>query len=189
MSTVPQGDVTRLLEEIDSGDEAAKRALFDRLYEELRNIARSLMAHQDPGRTLQATALVHECYLKLRPGDLKGRNRSYLFGAVARAMRQILVDHARTRNALKRGVNWGREPLDGVLDSLQKTQGLDILSLHQALEELESLAPRQHEVVTRRFFGGCTMEEIADQLGVTLGTVERDWRGARAWLHAQLKEE
>jgi RNA polymerase sigma factor (TIGR02999 family) len=188
MSILPQGDVTRLLKQIDGGDDAAKRALFDVLYEELKKIAHSRIARQ-PGGTIQATTLVHECYLKLRPVNLKGRNRSYFFGAVARAMRQILFDHALKRNALKHGGKRGREPLDDVLDSLQKTQGLEILDLHHALEELEGLSNRQYEVVTRRFFAGCTMKEIAEQLGVSLATVEGDWRGARAWLYARLKEK
>src|SRR5947208_15307293 len=111
MSTTPQDDVTRLLAQIDGGDETAKTVLFDRLYDELRNIAQGLMAHQVPGGTLQATALVHECYLKLRPGNLKGRNRCYFFGAAARAMRQILFDRGRARDALKRGGNRSREQL------------------------------------------------------------------------------
>jgi RNA polymerase sigma factor (TIGR02999 family) len=180
-------EVTTLLEAIRAGDGGAREALVERVYQELHRVASGLMREEPPGHSLQPTALLHEAFGRLLRDDVLGRapNRAYLFGAAARAMRQILVDHARRRKAEKRGGERGRLSLDAVLLSFEERH-LDVVALHEALERLAGLHERQSQVVTLRFFGGLTVEEIAGQLGVSVSTVESDFRIARAWLRQQL---
>ncbi len=187
-----QGEVTTLLSEIAAGSREAKNQLFQLVYEELRGIARGMMARERSSHTLQPTALVHEVCMKLFMSknlrqNLDGQNRRYFFGATTRAMRQILVDHAEKHNTQKRGGGKNRVAIDIVLDNLEQTQRFDIIELHEALEQLEQLDSRKHEVVMLRFFGGRSMQEIADVLDVCLATVEKDWHFARAWLKRKLE--
>jgi RNA polymerase sigma factor (TIGR02999 family) len=160
------------------------------MYEELRKLARALLARERIGHTLQATALVHEAFLRLSPRDAGAWNsRGHFFGAAARAMRQILVDHARGRAAAKRG--GGRQRVDepGTLPDEERELGLpaeEILTLNRALEQLEADYPRHAEVVELRYFAGLTIEEIAELRNVASRTIERDWRFARAWLERTL---
>ena len=181
-----QGEVTGWLLALRAGDRDALDQLFPLVYGELRRAAERLLHGERPGHTLQPTALVHEAYLKMcGQVELDLQNRAHFFGVAARAMRQILVDHARRRKAAKRG--GGVEPT--VLSD--EHMGLDIpmdelLSLDDALDRLDRLSPRLRQVVEYRFFGGLTEDEVAEVLGVTPRTARRDWAKARAWLHKEL---
>ena len=188
MTGDPQGEVTKLLAAYAAGSQEAKNRLFELVYEELRGIANGLMRWEREDHTLQPTALVNKAYLKLFAGrELKADNRAYFFAAAANAMRQMLVDHARKRRAKIHGGELRRAPLDDVLDSLESTQRVDMVDLHEALEQLERFGKRQHEAIMLRFFGGLTYEEVAEHLNVSVSTVEKDWKMARAWLHGKLR--
>ena len=189
MAAASQGEVTIVLDAIGEGSQEAMNRLFELVYDELRGIARGMMASERPGHTLTPTVIVHEVCIRLFMSknlakNLAGKHRRYFFGAATRAMRQILVDHAR-----KNASTPDRDPLDDVLDWMKSTHRLDILDLHAALEQLEQLDSRKHEVVMLRFFGGLTMKEIAESLGVSLATVEKDWYFARAWLKKKLETD
>jgi RNA polymerase sigma factor (TIGR02999 family) len=183
-------DVTRLLDAATAGDSAAAAELLPLVYDELRGLAAARMAAETPDHTLQPTALVHEAYLRLvgggQPRDWGGRG--HFFAAAAEAMRRVLIDHARARRADKRGGGRERLALDTVVEWVERTHRIDLVGLDDALGRLKALDPRPARVVELRFFGGCEMGEIAEHLGVSLSTVEKDWRLARAWLHSQLKE-
>ena len=191
MTPDPPGEVTKLLAAMDAGSEEAKTRLFNLVYEELHSVASGLMRWEREDHTLQPTALVHEAYLKLFPAEreLRAGNRVQFFAAAANAMRQVLVDHARKRNAEKRDGNWHRVPFDDVLDGLKITQQVEMLDLDEALKTLERRNRRQHEVVMLRFFGGLKYEESAAYLKVSVSTVEKDWQIARAWLYGELRGE
>jgi RNA polymerase sigma factor (TIGR02999 family) len=187
MSAERRGDLTALLGEVHVGDDDAKDRLVRAIYAELRRIAGGLMHHERPGHTLQPSALVHEALMRLLDGEALAEvpNRRYLFAAAAQAMRQVLVDHARRRGANKREGGRARVPLDEALVALEE-QGLDVLALHEALDCLAQAHPRPAQVVTLRFFGGLSVPEVAEAMGVSDTTVESDWRFARAWLKGQL---
>ena len=177
-------EVTGLLRAAGDGDRAAFDRLFPLVYAELRAMADRQLRGEAVGHTLQATALVHEAYLKLAvpDGAAAWSDRAHFFGIASRAMRQVLVDHARRRRADKRGGAWSRTTLSGkplALDSDPE----ELLALDAALEGLE---PRQREIVEMRFFGGMTEEEVAAALGVSDRTVRREWVKARAWLYDAL---
>jgi RNA polymerase sigma-70 factor, ECF subfamily len=181
------GEATRLLHAIQEGDATAKERLIHLVYGELRGIAAKFLLDEGQSQTLQPTALVHEAYLRLdNDGVLSNApNRNYFFAAAAQAMRQVLVDHARRRRTDKRGKGWKRVPLDAVLDYFEQ-ENLDVVALHEALDEMAALDERKSQVVVLRFFGGFTVGEVAEQLGVSVSTVESDFRLARAWLHQQI---
>lgn len=181
------GDSTSpLLAELRERDAAAGGALFPLLYAELRRLAHRYLARERPGHTLQATALVHEVYLRLIPQNrATWEDRARFVGIAAHVMRQILVEHARSRNRLKRGGEYERRPLD------EQTARTDADAarwevLDQALDRLAALDPRQARVVELRYFGGMTVEEVAKVLGVSPKTVKRDWSVARAWLRREM---
>lgn len=183
------GEVLRLLAAFRHGGpdrNAALDRLFPLVYAELRRAADYLLQRERDGHTLQATALVHEAFLKLSSGSAPDvQDRAHFVGIAARAMRQILVDHARRRQAEKRG--GGQFVTLG--DDAAATQGTDadtLLAIHDALTELGAMDARLAQVVEMRFFGGLSETEIATALGVTTRTVQRDWAKARAWLHARL---
>ncbi len=190
MSDDAQSEVSQILSEIETGNEAAKERLLQVAYDELRALAGNLMRRERPDHTLQPTALVHEAALRLLHDDVlnRAKSKSYFFGVMATAMRRVLVDHARAHRAQRRGRGYERKPLDIAVDMVERSQNLDLLALEDVLKELEKLNPRQCQVVTLRFFGGFDMPEIAEHLGVSLSTVEKDWRMARAWLQQQLSE-
>jgi RNA polymerase sigma factor (TIGR02999 family) len=185
-----RAEVTTLLGEIRAGNADAKNQLVELVYAELRGLASGLMRHERAGHTLQPTELVHEALLRLLSPEVLGQaeNRSHFFAAAARAMRHILVDHARRRGAGKRGAGQEPLPLDQMLDQFAQ-QNFDVLALHDALNELANLHERQSHVIELRFFGGYTMEEIAEHLHVSIATVESDFRKARAYLRSQLVED
>lgn len=183
------GEITRLLEQVRTGDESAGQRVFELAYDELRAIAAGLMKRERPDHTLQPTALVHEAAERLLP-DLRVSShvgRTYFFATAARAMRRILIDHARARNAQRRGGKGRKTPLDAVVDVVQKSSGVDLIVLDDALERLSQVCKRHADVVVLKFFGGMTMPEIAEHLDVSLSTVESDWRLARAWLSQALE--
>ncbi len=177
--------VTALIEHARSGDQHALDELLPLVYGELRRIAGRYVRREREG-TLQATALVHEAYLRLaKDSDLSFQNRAHLLGISARAMREILVERARARHAQKRGGHDARVTLDEgmITDTAQQ---VDMLTLHTALEKLAALDPQQAQIVELRFFGGLTIEETADVIGVSPATVKRDWAVARAWLYREV---
>jgi RNA polymerase sigma factor (TIGR02999 family) len=187
LDTERRGDLTAVLNEARSGDVDARERLVRTIYAELRRTAGGLMRHERRDHTLQPSALVHEALLRLLDGDALADvpNRRYLFAAAAQAMRQVLVDHARRRRARKRDGNRIRVPLDQVLVGFDE-QGLDVIALHEALERLAQEHPRPAQVVDLRFFGGLSVPEVAETLGLSDTTIESDWRFARAWLKGQL---
>jgi RNA polymerase sigma factor (TIGR02999 family) len=190
MTDASRPDVTLLLARARDGDERARGDLIARVYGELRRVAEGLMRREHPGHTLSPTAVVHEAVIKLLGEAVLDRagDRSYLFASAARAMREVLIDHARRRATARRGGRQQRVPLDAVVDYFED-QGLDLVAVHEALDRLAERSGRQSQVVTLRYFGGLTVAEIAEALGVSVGTVERDWRIARAWLNCQFQGE
>jgi RNA polymerase sigma factor (TIGR02999 family) len=187
MGTERKAEVTTVLDRIRAGDSDARGRLAGLVYDELRTIAAGLMGRERHDHTLQPTALVNEAFVRLLEGDAlkQAPNRAYFFAAAARSMRQVLVDHARQRKTQKRGGEFARVALDAVLEQFEENH-LDVLALDEALKNLAQLNPRQGEVVTLRFFGGLTVAEVAEQLGVSVATVEGDFRKATAFLRGQL---
>jgi RNA polymerase sigma factor (TIGR02999 family) len=182
-------DVTRILSAIEQGDQAAAEQLLPLVYDELRRLAAQKMAQEKPGQTLQATALVHEAYLRLVGSD--GRptfnSRGHFFGAAAEAMRRILIEQARAKRRVKHGGQFRRVDLDSACAALE-TQPWDILAIDQALEKLAAQEPIKAGLVKLRYFGGLTMAEAANVLGVSQATAERYWTFAKSWLYAELSD-
>jgi RNA polymerase sigma factor (sigma-70 family) len=209
-------DVTRILSQIESGDQAAAEQLFPLVYNELRKLAAAKLAHEKPGQTLQATALVHEAYLRLVGGGEVGgqksevrvqktnestggptsdlrlptsgpsfHSRGHFFAAAAEAMRRILIQNARRRNAQKRGGQWERIELDpALLPAEQRSEKL--LALDEALQKLEGEHPDKAQLVMLRFFAGMTNQEAAAVLGISSTTADRYWTYARAWIQREM---
>jgi RNA polymerase sigma factor (TIGR02999 family) len=182
----PEQDVTALLYQWQQGDEGALERLLPIVYDELRRVARARLRAERPGHTLQATALVHEAYLRLMgPAGASPQTRTQLFAMAARLMREILVDHARKKYARKRGGDITIVPLDAAFPEPRESP-IDVLALDEALTELTALDPRLCRVVELKFFAGLTIGETATALDVSTATVERDWTVAKAWLHQRL---
>jgi RNA polymerase sigma-70 factor, ECF subfamily len=180
--------VTAILESTSGDDRSAIDRLVPLIYEELRALARRQLRGEHAEHTLQTTALVHEAYLKLAGGRIRGRGRAYFYAAAAQAMRQVLVDRARRRRAAKRG--GGAEPVTlGAADAEVDSYAIELLELDAALTRLARLSERQVQVVEHRFFAGMSVRETAEALGVSTRTVEADWALARAWLFAQLGKQ
>lgn len=181
------GAVTQLLHAASRGDEGAADRLFPLIYDELRALARSHMRHESPDHTLQATAIVHEAYLRLVGNDqMSWTSRAAFFQASAQAMRRILIDHARRRGRVKRGGGRRREPLDAI-DLAVATDPAEVEALDRAVTRLGELDPRAAEVVQLRFYAGLSVEESAAALGISERTVKREWSFARAWLYQQIQ--
>ena len=188
MSDEPlHGDLTGILHRWAGGEEAAREELIDRVYAQLRQLARHRLSGERAGHTLQPTALVHEAWLKIAQGEpMDWRDRVHFIAVAARVMRQILVDDGRRRHAVKRdSSNLTTVQLQVEAES---PQTVEILDLDEALVELERLDSAQARVVELRYFGGLTIEETAAVLGLSVATVNRDWRAARAWLYLKLSE-
>lgn len=182
------GEVTQLLGELRKGSPDAQAKLIPLVYKQLHRLAASYMRHERPDHTLQPTALVNEAYMRLiLQEQADWHDRAHFFGVAARLMRQILVDYARARNAGKRGAFADKLPLERALEfSPERSQ--ELVELDDALRNLEQLDPQQARVVELRFFGGLTVEETAEVLGISPRTVKRDWSVARAWLHGELSK-
>jgi RNA polymerase sigma factor (TIGR02999 family) len=177
---------TVILQRLGQGDAGAEAELLALVYAELRGMADAELRGERVDHTLQATALVHEAWLRLVDGSATDwTGRAHFYGAAARAMRQVLVDHARARGAAKRGGGRARTPLDESL-ALYESRALDVLALDEALQRLAAADARAARIVELRFFGGLEIAEIAAALDVSVPTVERSWRMARAWLRAEL---
>lgn len=181
--------VTTLLVRWREGDRQALEELMPLVYEELRRLARHYLRQERNDHTLQSTALVHEAYLRLAGGNAPNwQNRAHFFGVAAHIMRQILVEHARGRDAAKRGGNVCKLALDDAVAPLQQID-VDVVALDRALTELSELDAQQGRIVELRFFGGLTIEDTSEVLGISPATVKRDWVTARAWLYRAMTGE
>jgi RNA polymerase sigma factor (TIGR02999 family) len=181
-------EVTRILTRIEQGDPRAAEQLLPLVYEELRRLAGQKLAHEKPGQTLQATALVHEAYLRLVGGDKvqNWNNRGHFFSAAAEAMRRILVERARRKKSRKHGGDWQRVDLDEA-DLVCLLPRDELLSLHDALDRLAELDPAAAELAKVHCFAGLSVEATADALGLSRTSAYRHWTYARAWLFSQLR--
>jgi RNA polymerase sigma factor (TIGR02999 family) len=190
-------EVTHILSAIEQGDPGAAEQLLPLVYEELRQLAAQKLAHEKPGQTLQATALVHEAYLRLvaqHEGESGGADphwtsRGHFFAAAAEAMRRILVENARRKHRLRRGGNLQREPLEGNEPEVASpVDAVDLLALNEALDRLEAASPRRASLVKLRYFAGFTLPEVAAMLGIAQSTAEADWTYAKAWLKREMEK-
>jgi len=180
--------ITQLLLDWSKGDQKALDKLMPLVYSELRRLAGNYLRRERSGHTLQPTALVNEAYLKLiDQKNAKWQNRAQFYGVAAQLMRRILVDHARQHQAAKRGGSDQQRLSITTAEQLVKQPELDLLALHEALEELTAIDPQQGRIVELKFFGGLSIEEMAEVLGIGHATVERDWKMARAWLRRKLE--
>jgi RNA polymerase sigma factor (TIGR02999 family) len=182
-------DVTRILARIESGDPSAAELLLPLVYDELRKLAAARLAHESPGQTLQATALVHEAYLRLVGNGEKEHswdNRGHFFAAASEAMRRILVESARRKCRDKHGGQWSRADADlELLATPEMIDPLVILAVDEALDRLAERSRRKAELVKLRYFVGCTLPEAAEILGISTATAEEDWLYARTWLRRE----
>jgi RNA polymerase sigma factor (TIGR02999 family) len=181
--------VTMILEQIGQGDSSAAGPLLQAVYAELRRLADSKLGHERSGHTLQATALVHEAYLRLvdTPTTRAWNSRGHFFAAAAEAMRRILVEDSRRKNRLKRGGGQQRVELDSACN-VTGGPSLDLLALDEALNKLAESEPAKVQLVKLRYFAGLSMPEAAAAMDISLATAERYWNFAKAWLHAELSE-
>ena len=186
--TIPsQQDVTRLLVRLTDGDRGVLDELLPVVYGELRKLASSYLRRERVGHTLQPTALVHEAYMRLvDQTQVQWQNRAHFFGVAAQMMRRILVDHARAHEAEKRGGEFQKLSLDENID-VSGERDVNLVALDDALNLLAEIDPQKMKIVELRFFGGLSVEETAEVLGVSAPTVKRQWRMAKAWLYGQVK--
>jgi RNA polymerase sigma factor (TIGR02999 family) len=180
------GEVTRLLRAWRAGDDGARESLIRVLYDELHTIADARMRKEAPGHTLQSTALIHEAYLRLADASVSWSDRTHFLAVAARTMRRVLTDHARARRREKRSGALDRITLSGLPQPDSGEDPIDLLALDAALEELADVDPRKASAVELHYYGGLTHDEVAEALGVSPATVDRDLRMARAWLRDRL---
>jgi len=186
MDSTPRNDVTELLVAWSNGNQAARDQLMGVVYDELHRLARRYMRRESPGHTLQTSALLNEAFLRLvDQKNVQWQNRAHFFGIAAQMMRRILVDYARSRNYAKRGGGARALSLDEAL-VVSDARNEEVVNVHEALERLTEFDSRKGQIVELRFFGGLSIEETAEILGVSPGTVMRDWTLAKAWLHREL---
>jgi RNA polymerase sigma factor (TIGR02999 family) len=179
-------DVTQMLLDWSKGNQSALDKLMPLIYDELRRLASSYLRRERPDHTLQATALVHEAYLRLADQQhLHFQSRAHFFGLAAQVIRGILVDHARSHYAAKRGGALRKLSLDEAIE-VEERREVDLIALDEALASLALLDPQQSRIVELRYFGGLTIEETAEFLRISPATVKRDWNTARAWLHREI---
>jgi RNA polymerase sigma factor (TIGR02999 family) len=189
MSTSSPPDVTQLLVAWNRGDSGALERLMPLVYDELRRVARRSLRYERPDHTLSASALVHEAYLRLvDQSGVPSQNRAQFFGIAAHLMRQILVQHARRRQAAKRGGGIYTVAIDEALVAGQPA-AVDLVALDEVLTGLEARDPRKSRIVELRFYGGLSIDETAEVLGVSARTVKREWRLAKAWLYYELTQD
>lgn len=187
MSTSSQQEVTKLLIRLTEGDNAVLDALLPAVYDELRRLAANYLRRERVGHTLQPTALVHEAYLRMVDQTrVEWQNRAHFFGVAAQMMRRILVDHARGQAAEKRGGDVQKISLDENID-VSALRASELVALDEALERLAAIDPQKSRLVELRFFGGLSVEETAEVMGVSAPTVKRHWRLAKAWLYGEVK--
>ena len=180
-------DVTFLLSAVSRGTPDAARQLIDLVHGELRHMAEGKMRAERPGHTLQPTALVNEAYLRLLGSEGKLEDRAHFFGAAAKAMERVLIDHARQRQALKRGAGAQRVTLHDLDVAASPDGDFDVFEIHDAIEVLEGESEQMASLVRYRYFVGLTLEQIAEIEGVSLATLKRRWTFARAWLYDRLR--
>ncbi len=183
-------EVTRILSAIEQGDPHAAEQLLPLVYDELRKLAAQKLAHEKPGQTLQATALVHEAYLRLVEEEKAPHwnSRGHFFAAAAEAMRRILVDQARRKLSLRRGGNLKRQSIeDQEIEAPEPS--VDLLAVHEALERFQAVDATAAQIVKLRYFAGLTIPQAAEALGISSSTADRSWAYARAWLHAALRQD
>lgn len=181
-------EVTRLLAAWRGGEASARDALIARVYPELHRIAQRYLAGERIGHTLQATALIHEAFLRLVDADVAYADRTHFFAVSARVMRRILVDHAKAKHRAKRGEGWTPVTLDEAL-VVAPQRPANLIALDEALERFHRQDPRKAEAIELHYFGGLTYEEVAEVLGISPATVDRDLRLAKAWLYRELSQE
>ncbi|HEV2462579.1 MAG TPA: sigma-70 family RNA polymerase sigma factor [Acidobacteriaceae bacterium] len=185
----PRGEVTSLLAAWGKGDQNALNELMPLVYNELHRMARRAWSSHDQGNTLQPTVLIHEAYLKLAGAEaISFQNRGHFFAVACTAMRHILVNHAKSHLAEKRGSGQVKLSIDDVQPAMRQ-EAEEVVALHQALERLQALDARKSRVVEMRYFGGLSIEETAEALGISIITVNRDWRLARTWLVREMNGE
>jgi RNA polymerase sigma factor (TIGR02999 family) len=181
--------VTQLLSDWSSGDQSARDQLMPLVYDELHRLAHNYMKRESPGHTLQTSALVNEAFVKLvDQRNVRWQNRAHFFGIAAQLMRRILVDHARSRQSAKRGGGSHSISFDEAL-VISDERSAEVVAVHEALERLSELDTRKGQIVELRFFGGLSIDETAEVLGVSPGTVMRDWTMAKAWLRREMFPE
>jgi RNA polymerase sigma factor (TIGR02999 family) len=187
LSVPPMNEVTRILSAVEQGDPHAAEQLLPLVYEELRQLAAQRLAQEKPGQTLQATALVHEAYLRLVDVEKAQHwdSRGHFFAAAAEAMRRVLIDNARRRRSQRRGGEAERRSLDG-LEAADPASDDELLAVDEALERLHKVDPTKAKLVQLRYFAGLTIPEAAQALGISITTANRYWAFARAWLHEEL---
>jgi RNA polymerase sigma factor (TIGR02999 family) len=182
-------DVTRVLSELSDGQETAPERLMPLVYDELRKLAQGYLLGEQSDHTLQATALVHEAYMRLVDWkNVSWQNRAHFFALAAQVMRRILVDHAREKQAQKRGGGLTKIALEEAVSFPQQRE-FDLVALDDALEALAELDPAQSKIVELRFFGGLTIDETAEAMRISPATVKREWKMAKAWLHKRIVRE
>jgi RNA polymerase sigma factor (TIGR02999 family) len=186
MKTLSADNLTDLLVEWREGDEAALESLMPLVYDQLRRIAHRYVQRERAGHTLQTSALVNEAYLRLAGQNVVWQNRAHFFAVTAKVMRHILIDHARRRRYAKHGGEARQVPIEEA-SGMSLERAAELIALEEALDELAKLDERKSRVVELRYFGGLSLEETAEVLKISLMTVRRDWRAAKAWLYRRLK--
>ena len=182
--------ITLLLIDWSKGDEYALEQLMPLVYDELRRMARNYMRRQPSGHTFQTTELIHEAYLKIAGGEeKKWQNRAHFFGIAAQVMRRILMDHARKHQADKRGGEFEKLPIEEEILIVSQDKSSELIALDDALEELAKIDPDKAKIVELRYFGGLSIEETAEVMGVSVPTINRHWKMAKAWLYSQVAND
>ena len=179
-------EITQILQSMDGSSDKMSEQLIPLVYDELRKLAAWRLRHEAAAQTLQATALVHEAYMKISPNEARWDGRKHFFGAAAEAMRRILIDRARRRKAVRHGGEMKREDFDEEAIAVESADDDELLAVHELLDRFSEAEPRKAEVVKLRYFVGMTIEETAEALDISTPTAKRDWAFAKAWLYREL---
>jgi RNA polymerase sigma-70 factor (ECF subfamily) len=187
MTEEPTNEITQMLIELTDGNQEVVNQILPRIYDELRKLAGSYLRRERSDHTLQPTALVHEAYMKLiDQRQVRWQNRAHFFGIAAQVMRRILMDHARKHKAEKRGGEADKLPLEDEILVVATNRSDQLMALDEALNSLAEMDPQKAKIVELRYFGGLSIEETAEVMGVSVPTINRQWRTAKAWLYGQL---